>query len=305
MQNDHQAPETIPMDREGFEWAAEIPEHERTEPGMSTSAYPGPSLQVVAQDIFTEEKGGKRPTRAELAQAVKRADVIREHQLLSRSIAGMSNKGLGRRYYKADDVPVDFQNPEQELIFSQDMADPKASKLKKLKVAATRDMAHLATKVMNPEGRYLQPITYQGVKNAYENGQVDTVGFGRVGALPGDVAHDVVAMIEAPELDRPGFSAAFGSQGTPAIFSMSKTGKVQEAIENQYSQLVNSIRNTLGSRTDKNYWDGKIESTKMMWDIWIEQVKHELAGLTGNSEPILPAGKDPIEIKPAPFNLQD
>lgn len=43
-----------------------------------------------------------------------------------------------------------------------------------------------------------------------------------------------------------------------------------------YNDIIANISNQIGTRTDKNYWDGRIESTKLLWDIWIMGIKDRM-----------------------------
>lgn len=110
-------------------------------------------------------------------------------------------------------------------------------------------------------------------------------GFGKAGTLPSDAAERLAEAIYDPAANKTELAAAFGGGGTFAPALASQGGSIiKDSAMKGYNDIISNISTQIGTRTDKNYWDGRIESTKLLWDIWILGIKDRMDQRTKDSE---------------------
>lgn len=102
------------------------------------------------------------------------------------------------------------------------------------------------------------------------------VSFGQIGSLPEKQAELLAKAVLNPSdpQNQQIMKAALGSSANvAALQSMSIDKSFKEQQDASYATVINEMQSLIGSRTDKNYWDGKIETTKGIWDLWINLPK--------------------------------
>lgn len=110
-------------------------------------------------------------------------------------------------------------------------------------------------------------------------------GFGKAGALPAEAAERLTEAIYDPLANKTELTAAFGNSGTFAPALATQGGSIiKDSAMKGYNDIIANISTQIGTRTDKTYWDGRLESTKLLWDIWILGIKDRMDIRTKDSE---------------------
>lgn len=249
---------------------------------------------------------GITPSQADMNRYLTDAGSKHMYTISTKAFQNLQSKqSLGGKALKdLENNPRFFarKDPGRQYPIDQADAGTDGDQIRPHQIAS---LANLATGITATEEtdqgdtRYIglrgDELTYDNVKEITdpENPMIYNrqVKFGKLGSLPIDIANKVAAGAIFPKQYRSDLQQVFGSNGPIAVLTKTDDHMIKDQLENQYADLVKSIQTTLGSRTDKNYWDGKIEAAKMLWDIWIENVKVELDLMIGDSENIVEGNK--------------
>lgn len=155
---------------------------------------------------------------------------------------------------------------------------------------ATLPKKRLMTAIkMNPDGLTINRDEERRLENSLGSNPTDIelveslnqnkaqFNAGQAGRLPMPLAGKIIEAIHLPNQNVDLLKKAFGSTGTWApVTTTAEKNQFKEVVNSQYQHIIEQMSDLLGTRTSKTYWDGRLESTKALWDTWIELVKMKI-----------------------------
>lgn len=97
------------------------------------------------------------------------------------------------------------------------------------------------------------------------------------GALPTEAYGRLKTILEADKVsdtDIQELKTIWGGQY--GAFDQRPIDSVKPLIDNQYKAVINSIENTLATRTNSGLWQARIAAQKAIWDVWIDHVNENM-----------------------------